>query len=88
MQLKSSKLSQAKKLPLSSDVLPKYIGKRGRVIYEGHHKPVATWIAHRDYELLVRLATLHGVKVSVYLRAIITDALQDERLHEINIKAS
>jgi len=55
-------------------------------VYEQNHKPVATWVPHKDYDLLVKLAQIHGVKVSVYLRAIICDALEDERESAINIK--
>lgn len=55
-------------------------------VYEQNHKPVATWVRHKDYDLLVKLAQIHGVKVSVYLRAIICDALDDERLSSINLK--
>lgn len=58
-----------------------YIGKRGRALYEARHRQVNTWVPTRDYELLVKLAALSKVKLSVYLRAIIVDAMQDERLH-------
>lgn len=60
--------------------LPQFIGKRGRVLYEAHHRQVNTWVSNADYELLVRLAAKHKIKLSVFLRAIIVDALQDERV--------
>jgi len=63
-----------------------HIGKRGKVIYEAHHRPVATWVTIEDFKLLQKLAEIHKLKLSVYLRAIIVDALQDERLHSTNIK--
>lgn len=61
------------------------MGKRGKVLYEAFHHQVNTWIPTEDYKLLTELAKVHKVKLSVYLRAIIVDALQDERLSGINI---
>lgn len=42
-------------------------------------RQVNTWIAVDDYQLLIQLAQSSKVRLSVYLRAIITDALEDER---------
>lgn len=65
---------------------PKFIGKKGQKLYETGHRVVGAYITNDDYELLKRLAELHGVKISVYMRAIIKDALADEQLTCINIK--
>lgn len=50
-------------------------------------RQVNTWIATQDYELLIQLAQSSKVRLSVYLRAIITDALEDERERSANCKA-
>ena len=71
---------------MAEHVNPKFIGKKGQKLYETGHRVVGAYISNTDYELLLKLATIHGVKISVYLRAIIKDALDDERLHCINIK--
>jgi len=54
--------------------------------YDANHRPVATWITHQDYALLDKLAKSNKVKISVYLRAIIVDALADEQLSSTNLK--
>lgn len=54
--------------------------------YDANHRPVATWITHQDYDLLDKLAKINKVKISVYLRAIIVDALADEQLSSTNLK--
>lgn len=64
----------------------KYIGKKGQKLYETGHRVVGAYITNNEYELLKRLAEIHGVKISVYMRAIIKDALADEQLTCINIK--
>ena len=46
--------------------------------YEDKHKQVSTWVAMGDFRVLQSLAAQAGVTISIYLRAIIVDAVQDE----------
>jgi hypothetical protein len=48
-------------------------------VYKTPHKPVATWITVQDYALLQHLAFKHKVRVASYIRAILIDALEEER---------
>lgn len=41
-------------------------------------KPVACWLTISDYNRLVDAADNYGVRVAVYIRAVIIDALADE----------
>jgi hypothetical protein len=43
------------------------------------HRPVGTWVSVQDFEALKRLAQAHNIRMSAYLRAIITDAIQEEQ---------
>ncbi len=47
-------------------------------LFDQPHKSVATWISMKDYEILQRLAQNSKVTVSLYIRAIIVDAVQEE----------
>lgn len=42
-------------------------------------KSVATWITMKDFAYLQHLAFANNVTVASYIRAIIVDALEDER---------
>lgn len=41
-------------------------------------KPVACWLTGSDYNRLLSASEHYGVKVAVYIRAVIIDALADE----------
>jgi hypothetical protein len=41
-------------------------------------KPVACWLTSSDYNRLLAASEHYGVKVAVYIRAVIIDALADE----------
>lgn len=51
--------------------------------WDKNHRPVATWIPIQDYDLLQKIARDNKVKIGEYLRAIIVDALQEERAKTI-----
>ena len=42
------------------------------------YKSIATWILHKDFELLCQLAARNKVSVAGYVRGIIVDAIADE----------
>ena len=56
-------------------IIQKSTDKTCKVKYEENFRPVGAWIPNADFELLKRLADLHKVRLSTYLRAIIADAL-------------
>lgn len=41
--------------------------------------PVTTWLTDGDYDSLKRAAASHGVAASSYMRAVLIDALADEK---------
>ncbi len=41
--------------------------------------PVTTWLTDGDYDALKDVAQRHGVAASSYMRAVIIDALADEK---------
>ena len=41
-------------------------------------KPVACWLTDRDYDRLMVAAESYGIRVAVYIRAVLVDALADE----------
>jgi hypothetical protein len=41
--------------------------------------PVTTWLTDGDYDALKHVAQCHGVAASSYMRAVIIDALADEK---------
>lgn len=58
-----------------------FVNKSGnKVLYSAYWHQVATWVPIEDYDLLVALAKKHNLKLGVYLRAIITDAVAEERM--------
>lgn len=76
-------MGKAKMIDVSalSEREKQYINKTGsKVLYSAYYHQVATWVPIEDYELLVELAKKHNLKLGVYLRAIITDAVADERM--------
>ena len=53
-------------------------------------KPVACWLTDKDYDRLVAAADTYGIRVAVFIRSVIVDALADEderRGSQIPIKA-
>lgn len=42
-------------------------------------RPVATWLAPDQFELLGAIAKSHNVSTAAYLRAVIVDVLTEER---------
>ena len=52
---------------------------RAKGVYKAQHKLVATWVPTEDFALLQHLAFTHSVPLASYLRAILIDALEEER---------
>jgi hypothetical protein len=48
-------------------------------IFKERHRPVGAWLSLKDFELFQGLAKKNKVSVSLYLRAIIVDILEEER---------
>jgi hypothetical protein len=48
-------------------------------VYKKQHKLVATWIPVQDFALLQHLAFKNKVNLATYIRAILVDALYEER---------
>lgn len=41
-------------------------------------KPVACWLTDKDYDRLCAAADSYGIRVAVFIRSVIVDALADE----------
>lgn len=56
-------------------------------VFKNRNKPVGTWVSLKDFETLQMLAKKNNVSMSLYLRAIIVDVLEEEQDNNNSLNA-